>query len=115
MTLMGNALSATVLVVDTSGAVLVVRRGAGWELPAGDVRVGEAVVEAAARVVLEGTGVSVGTPVMEGLDSAGEFSVVLRAKPVGGNVLEGARWVAPGEVEAVGLSARALDLVRSAC
>ncbi|PWW56186.1 NUDIX domain-containing protein [Actinokineospora spheciospongiae] len=97
MTMIGSGLVATVLVVDGAGSVLVVARNGSLELPSGVVRVGEAVVEAAARVVAEQTGVAVGDVEVEGLDGEEEFSVLLRARPAGGDVAGGGRWVAVGE------------------
>ncbi|WP_197523478.1 NUDIX domain-containing protein [Actinokineospora pegani] len=96
MTMIGSGLVATVMVVDGAGSVLVVARDGVLELPSGVVRLGETVVEAAARVVAEQTGVVVGDVGVVGLDGEGEFSVLLRAAPRGGEVT-GGRWVAVGE------------------
>ncbi|EWC61956.1 hypothetical protein UO65_2780 [Actinokineospora spheciospongiae] len=84
MTVMENALATAVLVVDDAGLVLMVDRGGRLELPTGAARTGETVVAAAARAVLAQTGVVVAGASLVGLDSAGEFAVVLRARPVDG-------------------------------
>ncbi|WP_424184789.1 NUDIX domain-containing protein [Actinokineospora sp. G85] len=98
MTMIGSGLVATVLVVDKAGSVLVVARDGLLELPSGVARLGETVVEAAARVVAEQTGVVVGDVGVVGLDGEGEFSVLLRAEPVGGEVTDEGQWVAPAEL-----------------
>ncbi|MCG8917087.1 NUDIX domain-containing protein [Actinokineospora sp. PR83] len=95
MTVMENALATAVLVVDDAGLVLMVDRGGRLELPTGAARTGETVVAAAARVVLAQTGVVVAGASLVGLDSAGEFAVVLRARPVDGDLADGAEWVEP--------------------
>ena len=102
MTVMENALATAVLVVDDAGLVLMVDRGGRLELPGGAVAVGETVVESAARVVLAQTGVVVEGAALVGLDSGVEFAVVLRARPVAGDLVDGAVWVEPerlGELE----------------
>ena len=111
MTVMENALATAVLVVDDAGLVLMVDRGGRLELPGGVARAGETVVEAAARVVLAQTGVVVEGTTLAGLDSAAEFAVVLRARPVEGDLAEGAVWVEPERIGELPVSAAARERV----
>ncbi len=122
-------------VVIHQGAVLLVRRAKApseglWAIPGGSVELGETLIEAAERELLEETGVRV---------RAGEFCyafdavqrdsggrvqyhyvvVDLRAEYLSGeprpgdDVLE-ARWVRPEELDALAVSERTLDLLRRA-
>ena len=122
-------------VVIRDGAVLLVRRAKPpseglWAIPGGSVELGETLQQAAERELLEETSVRAraGKPcfVFDAVhrDAKGQVRfhyvvVDLRAEFVsgdptpGGDVLE-ARWVRPGELEAMAVSERTLDLLREA-
>jgi 8-oxo-dGTP diphosphatase len=120
-------------VVFRDGAVLLVRRAKPpseglWAIPGGSVELGETLQQAAERELFEETGVRAraGTPCFAfdavHKDRSGRVRfhyvvVDLRAEFVSGepkpgdDVLE-ARWVRPGELEAMAVSERTLDLLR---
>ena len=98
--------SASALVV-REGRVLLVRRGRepepeAWSLPAGLVRYGETVEQAAVRETLEETGISIAIRELLGvydlLAEAYHYVVIcFLAKPLGGRIrpgpdVEDARW-----------------------
>ena len=110
-------LSASALVVD-KGRVLLVRRGREpepetWSLPAGLVRYGETVEEAAVRETLEETGIHVALSRLLGVyDLVGRdyhyVVVCFLAEPRGGVVrpgpdVEEAGWFRPEELEDMAL------------
>ncbi len=117
-------------VIIDSGRMLLIRRGRGayvdhWAVPGGRQRRGETMREAAAREVLEETGliVEVGDPVWVGdiLDEADppayHYTVVdFLAVVVGGKLAAGddaaeARWVPVDEVRAMDLTPTMVDLI----
>jgi acetyl-CoA carboxylase carboxyl transferase subunit beta len=120
---------AGALIID-DGRMLLIRRGRGayvdhWAVPGGRQRRGETMREAAAREVLEETGliVEVGDVVWVGdiLDDADppayHYTVVDFSATVAGGVLEAgddaaeARWVPLGEVRSLQLTPTMVDLI----
>lgn len=122
-------------VVIHQGRVLLVRRrdppNAGqWAIPGGRVHLGETLAEAAAREVLEETGVRIrpDRPIYAfdriDRDDAGRIRhhyviVDLLAAYLGGEPRAGddaleARWLAPGELAALPVNGTTLDLLRTA-
>jgi 8-oxo-dGTP pyrophosphatase MutT (NUDIX family) len=111
--------AAVALVVNDAGDVLLIRRtdNGNWALPGGAIEMNEAVADAAVRETLEETGVQVEVTGLLGVYSdpghvihftsndevRREFSVVLTARPVGGEPTASAessevRWVAPADL-----------------
>lgn len=110
-------LGVSTLVVD-DGRVLLVKRGKApllgyWSLPGGHVEGGETLAAAAAREVLEETGIAARglkqIETVEIIDQSGAAQhivlVVFRANgtgtPVAGDDAAEARWVALGEIPAL--------------
>ncbi len=112
--------AAVALVVNDAGEILMIRRtdNGNWALPGGAVEMTESVADAAIRETLEETGVQVEVTGLAGVYSdprhvihftsndevRREFSVVLTARPVGGEPAPSSessevRWVPPGELE----------------
>ena len=83
------------VVVDDAGLVLMVRRGGLLGLPSGPLLVGEAAADGVARVVAEATGVAVEVCDLVGVTSTPEFEVCFRARPLDGELADGAEWVEP--------------------
>ena len=118
--------SSSALVLDGRERVLLVRRGRepepdAWSLPAGLIRYGETAEEAAAREVLEETGIRVAIGGLLGvydLIGPGYHYVVIcfLARPVGGQLrpgpdVEDARWFAIkelGQLKLMGVTREAL-------
>jgi 8-oxo-dGTP diphosphatase len=109
---------------DLGGRLLLVRRcdSGAWELPGGQVDVGETVLEAAVRETREESGVTVVVSGMVGLFTdpghvvrsmtgtvRQQFVVVLRAQPVAGtpygdaHETSEARWVEIADVEGLAI------------
>ncbi len=109
-------LGVSTLVVD-DGQVLLVKRGKPplqgyWSLPGGHLETGETLAAAAAREVLEETGIATRElkqiEIVEIIDGGAERHIVLvvfRAKgsgtPVAGDDAAEARWMALGEIPAL--------------
>lgn len=112
--------AAVALVARDDGAVLLIRRSdnGNWALPGGAVEMNESVADAAIRETLEETGIQVEVTGLLGVYSdprhvihftsndevRREFSVVLAARPVGGEPAPSAessevRWVAPEDLD----------------
>jgi 8-oxo-dGTP pyrophosphatase MutT (NUDIX family) len=111
--------AAVVIVAREDGAVLLIRRtdNGNWALPGGAIEMSESVADAAVRETFEETGVQVEVTGLLGIYSdpghvirftsndevRREFSVVLTARPVGGEPTlstesSEVRWVAPGDL-----------------
>ena len=111
--------AAVALVVREDGAVLIIRRtdNGNWALPGGAVEMNESVSDAAIRETFEETGIRVEVTGLLGVYSdprhvihftsndevRREFSVVLTARPVGGEPTPSTessdvRWVAPADL-----------------
>jgi ADP-ribose pyrophosphatase YjhB (NUDIX family) len=117
----GLAVCAGAVVRDADGRLLLIRRrhdpSAGlWSIPGGRVEPGELPEQAAAREVLEETGLAVsvgallGTVVLAGRYLVHDFAATV----VGGTLRAGddatdARWCAPAEVRALELTPGLLD------
>ena len=112
--------AAVAVVAREDGAVLLIRRtdNGDWALPGGAVEMNESVADAAVRETLEETGIQVEVTGLLGVYSdprhvihftsndevRREFSVVLTARPVGGQPARSAessdvRWVAPADLD----------------
>ncbi|MGY0004128.1 NUDIX hydrolase [Micromonospora sp. I033] len=111
--------AVTVFVQDEDGRVLLIKRSDNslWALPGGAQDVGESTAQAARREVEEETGLRVELTGISGIYSdpahviaydngevRQEFSVCLRAKPVGGTIRTSdesseVRWVEPEAME----------------
>lgn len=121
-------------VVVKDEAVLLVRRRQPpnlglWAIPGGSVELGETLQEAAEREILEETGIRVraGAPVYVfdtvDRDEAGRVRyhyviADLMAEYVGGEPTAGddaleARWITPGELGSLAVSATTADLLRN--
>ena len=121
-------LAASAVISDPDGRVLLVRRGhdpqrGRWSVPGGRVEPGESLEQAAAREVLEETGlvVDVGRELWIARVPAGaarEYEVHGFAAAVTGGVLghgddaDDARWVDPGELHSLELTIDLLDHLR---
>ena len=111
--------AAVAVVAREDGAVLLIRRtdNGNWALPGGAVEMNESVADAAVRETFEETGIRVEVTGLLGIYSdprhvihftsndevRREFSVVLTARPVGGEPTASAessevRWVPPGDL-----------------
>lgn len=111
---------AGAVVADDAGRILVVRRrnppSAGvWSLPGGRVEPGETPQAAAAREVLEETGLRVRVGVLLGRVRIGSYDVHdFAAEVLGGDLQAGddatdVRWVTPDELGALPTSPRLVD------
>lgn len=115
----GRVPGAAAAVRDAAGRLLLIRRvdNGLWVLPGGKLELGETIGQAAAREVLEETGVAVEVTGLAGIYTdpghviayddgtvLQEFSVVLHARPVGGEAradgteTSAVRWVDPAEL-----------------
>jgi 8-oxo-dGTP pyrophosphatase MutT (NUDIX family) len=111
--------AAVALVAREDGAVLLIRRtdNGNWALPGGAIEMNESVAEAAIRETFEETGIQIEVTGLLGVYSdpqhvihftsndeiRREFSVVLTAWPVGGELDTSSessevRWVAPADL-----------------
>jgi 8-oxo-dGTP pyrophosphatase MutT (NUDIX family) len=111
--------AAVAIVAREDGAVLLIRRtdNGTWALPGGAIEMSESVADAAVRETFEETGIQVEVTGLLGIYSdpghvihftsndevRREFSVVLTARPVGGEPTlstesSEVRWVAPGDL-----------------
>ena len=111
--------AAVAIVVNDAGEILVIRRtdNGNWALPGGAIEMTESVADAAVRETLEETGIQVEVTGLLGIytdpghvirftsndEVRREFSVVLTARPVGGEPTPSSessevRWVAPAEL-----------------
>jgi 8-oxo-dGTP pyrophosphatase MutT (NUDIX family) len=111
--------AAVAIVAREDGAVLLIRRtdNGTWALPGGAIEMSEPVADAAVRETFEETGIQVEVTGLLGIYSdpghvihftsndevRREFSVVLTARPVGGEPTlstesSEVRWVAPGDL-----------------
>lgn len=122
--------AASAVITDPDGRVLLVRRGndpqrGRWSVPGGRVEAGESLEQAAAREALEETGfrVEVGRELWRVVVPAGggrEYDVHgFAANVVGGTLAPGgdatdARWVAPGDLDALVVTVGLRDLLRRA-
>ena len=123
-------LAASAVVTDAAGRVLLVKRGRDpqrrrWSVPGGRVEPGESLGEAAAREVLEETGlrVDVGRELWSARLPTGdgrEFEIHDFAATVTGGALragddaDDARWVEPGSVATLRLTSRLAEHLRRA-
>jgi 8-oxo-dGTP pyrophosphatase MutT (NUDIX family) len=111
--------AAVAVVARDDGAVLLIRRtdNGNWALPGGAIEMNESAAEAAIRETFEETGIQVEVTGLLGVYSdpghvihftsndevRREFSVVLTARPVGGEPTMSSessdvRWVAPADL-----------------
>lgn len=111
--------AAVALVANEAGEILMIRRtdNGNWALPGGAIEMNESVADAAVRETFEETGVRAEVTGLLGIYSdprhiihftsndevRREFSVVLAARPVGGEPTlseesSEVRWVAPGDL-----------------
>ncbi|MGH3281747.1 MAG: NUDIX hydrolase [Trebonia sp.] len=111
--------AAVAVVAREDGAVLLIRRtdNGNWALPGGAIEMNESVANAAVRETFEETGVRIEVTGLLGIYSdprhvihftsndevRREFSVVLTARPVGGEPAtctesSEVRWVPPGDL-----------------
>ena len=83
-----HIVSAAVVATDSAGQILLVRSPRrGWEMPGGQVEIGESLEEAAKREVFEESGIEVGNLVFCGVFQALNKSVVnalFRGRCIGG-------------------------------
>ena len=111
--------AAVAIVAREDGAVLLIRRtdNGNWALPGGAIEMTESVAGAAVRETLEETGIQVEVTGLLGIytdpghvihftsndEVRREFSIVLTARPVGGEPTPSSessevRWVAPADL-----------------
>jgi ADP-ribose pyrophosphatase YjhB (NUDIX family) len=111
--------AVAVVVAREDGAILLIRRtdNGNWALPGGAIEMRESVADAAVRETFEETGVKCEITGLAGIYSdpghvihytsndevRREFSIVLTARPVSGDLTPSAesrevRWVHPGEM-----------------
>ena len=111
--------SVNVLTVNDAGEILLIRRSdnGNWALPGGAVELGESLPDAAVRETFEETGVRVELTGIVGTftdprhvmlynsngEARQEFSIVVMARPVGGEPAASdessdARWVTPSDL-----------------
>jgi 8-oxo-dGTP pyrophosphatase MutT (NUDIX family) len=111
--------AAVALVTNVAGEILMIRRtdNGNWALPGGAVEMTESVADAAVRETLEETGIRVEVTGLAGVYSdpghvihftsndevRREFSIVLTARPVGGEPTPSdessdVRWIAPADL-----------------
>jgi 8-oxo-dGTP pyrophosphatase MutT (NUDIX family) len=111
--------SANVVVANDAGEILMIRRtdNGNWALPGGAVDLGESVAQAAVRETLEECGIECAITGIVGIYSdprhvilytsngevRQEFSIVLTAKPLGGQPTPSSessevRWVTASEI-----------------
>jgi 8-oxo-dGTP pyrophosphatase MutT (NUDIX family) len=111
--------AAVAVVAREDGAVLLIRRtdNGNWALPGGAIEMNESVADAAIRETREETGIQVEVTGLLGIytdpghvihftsndEVRREFSVVLTARPVGGEPAPSSessevRWVPPGDL-----------------
>lgn len=111
--------SANVVVVNSSGAVLLIRRtdNDNWALPGGAMDPGESMTDCAVRETLEETGIQVEVTGLVGIftdprhvilytsdgEARQEFSIVYTARPVGGTPTPSSEsrevhWVDPADI-----------------
>jgi 8-oxo-dGTP pyrophosphatase MutT (NUDIX family) len=112
--------SVNVVVTNDEGEILLIQRtdNGNWALSGGGVAIGESLPQAAIRETREETGVDCEITGLSGIytdpahmilytsngEVRQEFSVVLTARPIGGqptpsNETSEVRWVAPGDTE----------------
>ena len=112
--------SVNVVVVNDAGEILLIRRSDNdnWALPGGAIDLGESVAQAAVRETREETGIDCEITGLVGIytdpkhiilytsngEARQEFSIVLTARPVGGQPTPSdesteVRWVPPAEVQ----------------
>jgi 8-oxo-dGTP pyrophosphatase MutT (NUDIX family) len=111
--------AAVALVTNGAGEILMIRRtdNGNWALPGGAIEMTESVADAAVRETLEETGIRVEVTGLAGVYSdpghvihfasndevRREFSIVLTARPVGGEPTPSdessdVRWIAPADL-----------------
>jgi 8-oxo-dGTP pyrophosphatase MutT (NUDIX family) len=111
--------AAVAIVAREDGALLMIRRtdNGNWALPGGAIEMSESVADAAVRETFEETGIQVEVTGLLGIYSdpghvihftsndevRREFSIVLTARPVGGDPTpstesSAVRWVAPRDL-----------------
>lgn len=111
--------SVNVVAVDADGRILLIHRtdNDNWALPGGAMDLGESLPEAAVRETFEETGIKVEIIGLVGIytdprhvilytsngEARQEFSVVFKARPVGGELTPSSessevRWVAPSAI-----------------
>lgn len=111
--------SVTVVVADDAGGILLIRRtdNGNWALPGGAIDLGESVTQAGVRETREETGVDCEITGLTGIysdprhiiyytsngEARQEFSIVLTARPVGGEPTPSdesseVRWTPPAEI-----------------
>jgi ADP-ribose pyrophosphatase YjhB (NUDIX family) len=112
--------SVNVIVVNDSDEILLIRRSdnANWAVPGGAVDLGESLTQAAVRETKEESGIDVEVTGLVGIytdprhivfytsdgEARQEFSIVLTARPVGGQPQTSAestevRWVGPQHLD----------------
>jgi ADP-ribose pyrophosphatase YjhB (NUDIX family) len=111
--------SVNVVVVNDAGAILLIQRtdNSNWALPGGAVDLGESVAQAAVRETLEESGIECAITGIVGIysdprhvilytsngEARQEFSIVLTAQPLGGQLTPSSessevRWVPESEL-----------------
>lgn len=111
--------SVNVVVVDAAGRILMIRRtdNGNWAIPGGAIDLGESMVQAAVRETIEETGIMCEVTSIDGIytdprhvihytsndEVRQEFSIVLTARPTGGEPTPSSEssevhWVEPDAV-----------------
>ena len=111
--------SVNVVVVNDAGEILLIRRtdNGNWAVPGGAIDLGESVAQAAVRETLEESGIECAITGIVGIysdprhvilytsngEARQEFSIVLTARPLSGQLTPGSessdvRWVSPSEL-----------------